>query len=221
MPASSLRVVGVLVAILLAPCVSAHAEEASWTLRLYGFFMSTGDPPLVVSDAGTRLTSDNTDAAGAGLSAEYRLDRRLGLELAAWIADHGDFRAVAASTDLGVEATDTMTNGSIGAAVNYHLTPDSMADVHVGAIVALVAYDDLALTERSNGVSSTTTASLDSDVALGLQLGVDLALPNSSWVVHGGLRYLTSTLDGSVSGGTMAPVDYDPLLVIVGFGYRF
>ncbi len=211
----------VLALALLVSTSAVRAQEPDWTVRLYGFFMATGDAPRVTSDAGTLLTSDNTDGAGAGVSAEYRLSSRFGIELSAWVADHGDFRATPAS-GVAVDATDTMTNSSLGAALNYHLTPGSTADLHVGLVVARIAYDDLTLTERSStGMTTVTRASIDADLALGLHVGLDLALPNSKWILYADLRYMASTIDGETSGGMMSPVDYDPLLVGLGFGYRF
>ncbi len=210
---------------LLSPCAAVAQEPGQvvdhrWTLRAHGFFMSTGGAPTIESPAGATLASDNDNAAGGGVRAEYRLTRRVGLELETWIADHGDFRATGAS-GVSLEATDTMTNIAVGMALNYHLTPGSMADLHAGAVLTSIAYDDLVIVDSAPGSDTTTKVSFDRDLAFGLHLGVDLGLPDSNWILYADLRVLSSTLDGSVTGGRLESVGYDPVLLSLGFGYRF
>jgi outer membrane protein len=204
----------------------AVAEEGGWRLRLFGFYMGTGDQPTVTDDAGTILTTDNDAGAGIGLDAQYSLNGRLGLELGLALADHGDFRPAVALPGAVVDATDTMSVSMLSVGVNYNLTPSAAVDVYVGAVVALVDYDSFSISYDPSGVlpagsPSNVRVDVDDDVGLGLQLGVDLPLDEEHWILHAKLRYLKSSMDGTGSGAAMPSVDYDPLVIGLGFGYRF
>ena len=204
----------------------AGAEEGDWRLRLFGFYMGTGDQPTVTDEAGTILTTDNDAGAGIGLDAEYSFNVRLGLELGFAHADHGDFRPEVALSGAVVDATDTMSVSMLSVGVNYNLTPSAAVDVYVGAVVALVDYDSFSISYDPSGVlpagsPASVRVDVDDDVGLGLQLGVDLPLDEEHWLLHAKLRYLKSSMAGTGSGATMTSVDYDPLVLGLGFGYRF
>ena len=66
--------------------------------------------------------------------------------------------------------------------------------------------------------------SLNDDLAYGLVLGVDVLMGESAWFFNGGLKYLMASAqltdqddpdDGSIE------IDFDPLMVFLGFGYGF
>ena len=204
----------------------AFAADTDWRLRLYGFYMATGESPSFVDAAGMTLASDNDYGAGLGIAAEYRLSRRLGLELGVAVADHGDFRGTAAQSGTRLDASDTMTVTSITVALDVHLTPESNADVHIGPLLARFDYGDLALrydssTPPPESTSSNVVLNLGDDLAWGLNLGLDLALGDTDWLLYATLRYVKTSLDAAVAGGAKQAVDYDPLILGVGFGYRF
>ena len=204
----------------------AVAEADGWRLRLFGFYMGTGEQPTVTDDAGTVLTTDNNAGAGIGVDAEYRFNERLGLELGLALADHGDFRPAVALSGAVVDATDTMSVSMLSLGVNYNLTASATVDVYVGAVVALVGYDSFSISYDPSGMlpagsPTSVRVKVDDDVGLGLQLGVDLPLDEMHWILHAKLRYLRSSMDGTGSGATMTSVDYDPLVIGLGFGYRF
>lgn len=220
------RILALAILSLLISASTAVAAETDWSLRFYGFYMETSDTPSVVTEAGTRAGTDNGYGAGGGVNAEYRFNPRLGLELGAWIADHGDFRAVASTPDLEVDVTDTMTISSASAGLNYHLAPGFQADVYVGVLLALMSYDDLTISQKPAGqppevLPASVRVGIDSDVAFGLNLGLDLGLGETDWILYANLRYLRTSMDLSFRGGSLGTVDYDPLLIGIGFGYRF
>ncbi len=208
-------------------CASpALAQESEWRLRLFGFYMGTGDQPIITDDAGSVLSSDNEAGAGLGLNAEYRLSSRLGLEFGLTVADHGDFRARATGPNTTISATDTMSVTMFTGGLNYDLTPSSPTDVYLGAFLAWVGFGSFDIRYDPAGVppalpSRSVSLDVDNDVGLGLNLGLDLPLDEQHWILYANLRYVMTSIDGTGAGVSMESVDYDPLMIGIGFGYRF
>lgn len=213
----------VLISLVVAsPGLSA---EEGWRLRFFGFYMETGDTPTIVDSGGTALSSDNGYGAGIGASAEYRLNPRLGLGLGLARADHGDFFPDLAPLGATVEATSTMHVNIVTAGLNVHLRPESSVDIYFGTHLALVDYGSFDIRvepmgQGPGGPSRRGSVSVDTDLGFGLELGLDLPL-DENWIFHANLRYLLTSIEGGGVGATMESVDYDPLLIGVGFGFRF
>lgn len=211
-----------LVSIAVVAPTSARADN--WRLRGYGLYLDSGDQPRVVDDLGSSASTDDSDATGFGINAEYRLGERFGVELGLARADHQGFRA---RTNLPgmVTTSDTMTITMATAGGNYHLTPASRVDLHLGAFVALVDYDELGFRYGQGvplpvGYPRRIEVDVDDDVGLGVDLGLDVPI-GDVWGFYGDLRYLSTTMEGSSSNARLVSTDYDPLMVGVGFSFSF
>ena len=195
---------------------AANDDDSKWQLRIFASQVEA-DVDEIDSDGDTRAESDS--AVGFGASLEYRFNRRIGLEMGALVTDpdinirqdQGNGQTVTASDGLGLTP--------IFASLNFHLTPDRRFDVYVGPTLAYVLYDDLTFTvPGQNGARLEG----DNEFALGLNLGFDAALGDSSWTFGGSAKYLDTTFDSTLAGDDdRIELDVDPIIVSLGFGYRF
>lgn len=205
---SMLTVLGV------AGAPGALAQEAKWTVRgALAQVMPSGDDLSAALPDGSRFRFAADDGAGLGLELEYRVRPRLGIELAALRADLDAELSIAAGglTDREESAFELYSAG-----VNYLVTPGRRLQVHAGAFVAMVFFDDVIFfTESGRGDKLV----FDDDVGFGVKLGLGRALGTQScWVVSLDVRYLQAILEGEAPG---QDADLDPLIVSVGIGYRF
>ena len=90
----------------------------------------------------------------------------------------------------------------------------------MGPVIAQMFYDDLSF----DVMGDTARLSIDDDIAYGLVLGVDVLIGEGDWFFNGGLKYLMASgrvKDVDDPGDPGVNVDFDPLMVFVGFGYGF
>lgn len=211
---------------LLIITSTALASDSPWSLRVNGFYVEPSDTPTIVTGPGIAVSSDNDTGTGGGINAEYRFTPRLGLELGAVVGAHGDFVVIAGGPGVRWKVSDTLTMSTACAGLNVHLAPAAQVDVYAGPLLALVSYNNMNIAYDPTGLQPddfpiTAHLTIDDDVALGLNFGLDVPLGESDWIFNTNVRYLVTSMDASVAGGRVETVDYDPLLVGVGFGYRF
>ena len=213
-------VVGLVLCSAAAARGSAGQGAGSWTLRGFGAWVhSNGDSyPFGTTDIegmplpyAPRFTLEDGD--GAGLSLEYRVTRRLGIEALAILANlESEFR-LRPLDPPGPEDVDTrdVESDVFGVGLNLHLAPAGRRfDVYVGPLVAVVQYDDF----RGEAGGITFASRVDDDTALGFTLGADVFLGTSGrWAATAAVRQLWSkALHGSSDRG----IDVDPLIVSLG-----
>lgn len=165
---------------------------------------------------------------GFGLGLEYRASDRVGIELGAFssqIENGFDF------DEPGIDQLDIDTEQqvtSILLQLNFHLTPGRRADVYLGPVVGLFTGGDVDIAVRSPFLEDGITRlklSADEPVAWGAQVGVDLPIGDRGAFFHLGATYLNAdvTLSEVDDDGERSEVEAatDPLLLRIGFGYRF
>lgn len=195
--------------------------DARWTLRVHvlGWFPG-GDEVEAVRAQAPPLADERTrfsvsDGSGYGLDLEYRLMRKLGLEVAALAGDlDSEFRL----DGEGLSLTDSGTIGveAFTVGLNYHLTPGKRVDLFVGAFAAILFFDDIIfLTEAGR----REKLAFDDDTGLGIRLGIDVPLgADGSWRSSAGVRYFDAIMESEVAGQDL---DADPFVPSIGVGYRF
>jgi outer membrane protein W len=211
--------------LLLVPLVASswpaalEAQEPSrFTLRGYGAFLSpTGDAVSVDHPESLERTTHTVteDGSGFGLSAEYRWRPRLGVELGVLVADvDSGFRLESGSA--AVTDVEAMGIESVSLGLNWHLAPERRFDFALGVFVAQTTFDDVIfLTEAGRPVKLT----FDDDHGFGVKAGLEAPFRRGGpWVVGFELRYLITILESEIAGQDL---DLDPVLVLVGVGYRF
>jgi outer membrane protein len=219
-----------ILSLAVLPCLlglsPAFGDEPGWSLRLDGYYVDPGETPSVSFLGIANVRSDNTSGGGLGVSAEYRFNERIGLELGALATNHGDFFVVIDPPGTRLKVDDTLTMQVFSAGVNVYLTPRSKVDLYVGGLLAIVGYTNLTVDvdlDLPSPLPGPTSVRIDieSDLGFGLNLGLDVPLGDRGWIFNANLRYLLTTADASIEGLISEAIDYDPLLVGAGFGYRF
>lgn len=200
----------ILAALVLLPAVAATAQPTNgpWSVEAFGAFFSPSGGSFPAGDATYTLDEDGT---GFGLAVNLRLARSWSVEAGALFVDlDNDFR-------LGTLAdTETMGVEMFWGGVDWHFAPGARLDPTLGVFVAETSYEDVIfLTEAGR----RDKFSFDDDYGFGLKVGIDLPLGRSgNWYLTAEARYLQTILEGEVAGQDL---DLDPVLVAVGFGYRF
>lgn len=215
----------VLCSVLASPAISA-AETEGWRLRLEAFRLEPSDSPTIVDDPGVTIRTNKDTGTGGGIAAEYRFGPRLGLDLSALGAAHGEFRVVITDPTAEARVSDSLTVGLLVVGLNIHLAPDSRTDVYIGPVLAYMSYSNLNVGLRPPGppignFPSTVNVNVGDDVGIGAHFGLGLPFGESDWFFALTARYLLASMDATIAGGVTESVDFDPLLLGIGFGYRF
>lgn len=195
----------------------AVGEEKGWSLRANFYWVDPDGRSSEVEPDGVRVVTDASSSFGFGVTAEYRFSRRLGTEFGFLGASAVDFE-VRQQLPSGPVITfiDTTTFVPYFAGLNLHLTPGKKTDVYIGALLAYVTYSDLRITAPPGSVR----VGLDRDIAPGFLVGLDVPAKDKSWFFNASVRYMIADFSTTLEG-TRESVDFDPLIVGVGFGYRF
>ena len=202
---------------LLAPGASANAQDDVWRLRFAGVMVEP-DAHFTGLDDGV-IGADG--AVGFGLSLERRSSRRFGFELGALFAEPSvNLDAAVGEGQLSASNRTDFTSISLG--LNVHLTPDKVVDFYVGPYLAYVDYSSVRLPGQVSGQAVVVDVSSSDSFTVGAQIGADVAFGDSPWSLNLTARYLDSSLDVVAGeGGAVQQLDFDPLIVGVGFGFRF
>lgn len=203
-----------------APEAAAPVEdERRWTLRPFFAYVNPSDDikqsrvrPNGVSEQSTLSFGGG---AGAGISAEYHFTDRLGLEVAAIIAEL-DSRFMFDLDEAWETDTDDISFTALTIGPNFHLTNNSeKVDLYVGPFVGFV---DLGNSSYQT-LGESVRRSFDDDFVVGVQVGADIPIVKSSpWKLHTGLRYIDFTADEDRTGDD---ADIDPLIFTIGAARSF
>lgn len=223
----------VIIALVVLAGIAPSAAEADgkWYLRAFGVWVDPDLDFMTVNDEGDEIRADTNSTFGLGVSGEYRFSHRLGAELGVLRASpdidlHYQFTLIPSSFTVTDDLT--MTPWTLG--LNIHLLPpDKRADLYVAPLFAYVQYSDLKFevseTIEVGGVlvplEETLDVSVDSDVAYGAALGLDVPISFSPWAISGSLEYLWTDLDISEPGGGRETMSYNMLVATLGFRYAF
>jgi len=124
---------------LCSPSTQA-ADPGPWTLRLTGSWVDPSASYAVQDPLGV-FSAEGGGAAGVGVGVEYRLARRLGIELSAVHADLQVKTTINTATARITESPDLRFE-PITLAFNLHLTPDAPLDLWVAPSLSYVRYGD-------------------------------------------------------------------------------
>jgi len=195
-------------ALLLALVGVATAGERNWRVRLSGAFAGANDGAVVGSDASVVVGG----GAGAGLNFEYRYSEKMGFEMGAMAI--GGTVTVGGPQDWwhhkSVVEVGSFLPVTFG--FNYHPFKRTEAfDLFFGPLVASVFHSRV-------GVGGVVGVDARMDLGLGLNLSADINLGKSRWCLSPGIKYISIVTNGD-SGGSR--IDFDPLILTFGFGFRF
>lgn len=200
------RILLATVVVLVTATPAVLPADSSWTLRFHGAVLQSSAQES--SRVGTGFENSVDIAGGLGFGVEYRLSERLGLELSTFYAGLRIEQRVSAGhesvldLDLGVMP--------LTLAVPIHFANGRRVQLYAGPTFSVVRYLDLetriGIGQAASGIEEGTES------ALGAAFGIDVPLGKGAWAFSAGLRYM-NTGPGEV--------DLDPVIVTLGFAYRF
>ena len=212
--------------LLASPAASTTLEsrfqnqDPGWSIRFYAAsidFDNTGH-----SLHGSRPDYEIDIGFGIGVNAEYRLSRRLGLDLGVL----GGAAADVAWESLGGgdwvwTAYDTLTFTPLTAGLDIHLTPDSNVDLFICPMLAWIHYGGIVVHSASHW-TGTTTIEFEEDLGVGVTLGLGAPFgARGRWFFVANLTHLESRLDGIGAGGGRLAGDYGATIFGLGLGHHF
>jgi len=229
--AAAIATAGVIGLLFFSPAAAAQggyeAGKGSWTVRGFGAWIDTEgferrshslhDFPVFSSV----LTIGDGD--GVGLSLEYRITRRIGVEALALEGElDGEFRLVFTDPPNPEQrVTQGVGTELYGLGVNLHLTPGRRVDAYVGPVVAEIRYDDFSgfINCGHPLTRCTFQTTFSDDTALGMTLGADVTLGNTDrWALSAAVRQLWSDPEDELE---RTELEMDPLIVTAGVAFRF
>lgn len=191
-----------------------NSEGYRWTLRGFGAKVAAkGDTSLTETTDPFERTKFHLDPGeGVGAELEYRSRCKLGLALGL-ISGSLDSMFVYDSDTEWLMASDDVDFNLVTVGPNFHLSPYSRADFYIGPFIGLVDYSSMDF----DGFEGRFDRELDSDTAIGVNLGVDVPFKdNGPWAFTAGLRYLATSAEGNG-----VEFDVDPLIATAGLAYRW
>jgi outer membrane protein W len=202
-------------AVLAAVATSSASTAAAgdWTLRFFGALVEpTESVSATVEAEGVRV--DLASAAGAGVAVAYDVAPRWSLELGVLAARPTLTVEVAAVPPVvAVDQSLGMTPVSFG--VYWSATPEGWVHLYLGPQLAVVSYDSLSVQLDITGVQ--VEQDVDTDVAVGALVGIDLPFGSSRWMFNATARYLETS---AVAVGSSDNLAVDPFIFTAGFGVR-
>ncbi len=205
---------------LLAPTAAAGAQDEGWHFRFGGVWV---DPDVNFTDVdsdGDRVAVGASGEIGFSLALERRFNRRLGVELGVLWAEP-DLNLDVEVAGVPVRVSDVVGFTAITAGLNIHLTPDKPVDLYVAPLLVYTSYGDLRFVFQAGGQTLEASFRSDDDYAFGAQVGADVAFGESPWSLALAARYLDTSLSVVDEDGVFTELNFDPLILSVGFGYRF
>lgn len=207
-----------LLVMLAAPAVAgAQQFDPNWILRVDLSYVSQSGSSVTVGVGDTTVETGSSSGGGGGIRGEYRFSPRLGLNLG--VIGSASFDVSAGIFD-GTIGNVIQINGfgAFTAGLNFHLTPESSADLYVGPLLGFVNYSVDTISAGTGGPG--TGSSEDNDAIWGIILGLDVPIGERGWLLQTNLRYLDAGFGGSDDNNSVGG-DFSPLIFSIGFGYRF
>lgn len=204
--------------IVRAGAITVDPREDSSTLKFDG-----------ASAAGTSATLDSDTQLG--LNFAYMVTDKIGIELLAATPFSHEVGVKGVSNAVGIAGLD----GKLGdikhlpptlSVVYYPLNSKSAFKPYVGVGINYTTFfqEDLSSERKAQGFSSLD---LDDSIGLAFQVGADYMLTDRL-MINAQVRYIDIETDATVSGPTAlgvnktkVDVDVDPMVYMVGLGYKF
>jgi hypothetical protein len=158
---------------------------------------------------------------GLGLNAEYRLSRRLGLDLGVLGGAAIDVAWNAIDNESwSWTVRDTLTFTPLTAGIDVHLIPDNRVDLVFCPMLTWTHYGGIVVYADTSWASTEIHFQENVGLALALRLGVPLG-EHTRWSFAADLTHFESDLQSDIWLGERLQNDYEATVFGVGFGYGF
>ncbi|MEO1368344.1 MAG: outer membrane beta-barrel protein [Acidobacteriota bacterium] len=216
-PTSSRRLASLAsaMAALLYAAAPAAADDDPWRLRVNANATWVGIDEDDIQTGGE---------LGVSVSAERRFSPLLGLEFGVLYGESSSSFTPDVLQDVFIRQESEVDFTALTAALNFHVTPGRSVDLYLGPVVALFDFGDAAITDaRTLTGLPTQVLSRFSDgseeLALGAQVGADIGFGTGPWSLNVSAKYFDTSYELEAFEGF--EVDFEPVIVGVGFSYRF
>jgi hypothetical protein len=207
--------------------LQAQEDKTGWSIRLNGTW-TIPDRNHFNNSGFVRLQTITDETFGLALSTEYRFSETVGLEVGVQAGNESTVRFKIMDPEGAIldDPIDGHPEDDLGftildAALNIYITSGTV-DLYIGPVIGYIFYDnDLNILVGRDLLPASVK--IDDDVAFGAVLGLDIDFSNSDWFFTSSIKYLDASYDAEVfEGGRPAEeIDFDPLIIRLGLGYRF
>jgi outer membrane protein W len=192
---------------------AADPSDPGWRLKLTG--------ASIQSTGGGGFNS----SVGGGLGIEYRASEHFGIEIGAVtgrVDDELGFNLFG-EEDFTLESSLRVT--PLLARLNFHLTPGHKGDLYLGPVAGWVSYGNLDVRVHVPGEGSILADRVKNKdgFAWGAHIGLDVPFGNRGFFFTSDATWLKATVKPAAESAAAGALDFDldPVIVQVGFGYRF
>ncbi len=199
---------------------SLALDKGDWLVRLRGIGVIPTDESGGISPDLLTSGLDPQPAVVPEIDITYMATDSIGIELILATSPH-DLDATGAIAGIGKAAETMLLPPTL--LLQYHFNTKGKIRPYVGAGVNYtIPYLENA--DRSlEAVLGPTSVSADNSLGWAAQVGVDYHI-NDNWFVNLDIKYIDLSVDVELnSRGTVRTLDVDinPVIVGIGFGYRF
>ena len=188
-------------------------RDSRWTVRGFPLRMDVDDDRFDTDDGVERSSLTTSGGYGVGFNVEYRPNDRFGLEAGLLYSEIDSMLTFDSPTEWLMDH-DSSSLLVLTFGPNFHLTPGKRADFYVGPFVGFASVGNPSY--DLGGTVGTVSGNFDDEFVFGGQLGLDLALGDSSWALHFGALYLNLGV-----GDQGVDLDLNPLIGTIGLAYNF
>ncbi len=211
----------VLTLMLLALPAAANAQDDKWRLRVGGVWVEPDVDFTDVDSDGDRVAIGSKGAIGFSLALERQVSRRLGIELGALYAEPDLNVDAELAEGFQISASGSISFIAFTAGLNIHLTPDKAVDLYIGPLLVYTTYSDIRFRVQVDEHTLAADTSSNDNFALGAQIGADIPFGDGPWSLNLAARILDSSLGVTDDESVVSELNFDPLILSAGFGYRF
>ncbi|HVS65700.1 MAG TPA: hypothetical protein VMT85_19590 [Thermoanaerobaculia bacterium] len=173
--------------------INVTRPPTQWTLRPFVGRMDTDDEVRQAWEGGDIRRNWLLDGGVAlGAQAEVKFREWLGLGFGAMLHRH-ELHFMFDTPTAWLMDDDDLDGFTLFAGPLFHVTPQRRVDIFLGPLIAYTDWQgvdlDIGTVPDDDRFSSRVSASFDSEVTLGFQVGVDIPFGESRWGLYAGLLY--------------------------------
>lgn len=202
---------------IIAGAANAQQFSPSWQLNFDLAFVNPSGDGVTVSAGAPGVNVDVDNEIGAGLRLRYQFAQAWSTEFG-FLATSSVGVSVGGTANIFGAATTVESFSTISAGANYHFLPKGRADIFAGPFVAVVNYGDIDISAGLGNASARQ--SVDTEFAWGVIAGLDVPIGTGGWSLQSNVRYIDANMESTVDGDRLSG-DLDPLILSIGFAYRF
>jgi outer membrane protein len=202
----SVAAVAAVAATLTLMTANVMAQESPWLVRVRAVHIDTADKSDPVGGIGASDRIHVSNKTIPEFDVSYFFTKNIATELILTYPQKHDVSLDGAKIGTLKHLPPTLT-------VQYHFLPDASFRPYVGAGVNYTTFSGVNLLGGAGSLEHDS-------FGLALQAGADVAI-DKNWSINFDIKKVQIRSDVMISGAKASRVKVDPVLLGVGFGYRF